>query len=254
MARLLILLLLVGGLLWFLHWFRYTPPGQVALVLRRVAIWGGIGLLVLATVTGRLNPIFAALAGALAVLVRLVSVMQMLPMLRQLLQSLGLGSLTSNAPGASTGGGQSVLRTRYLDMTLDHDSGAMDGSIREGPFAGQRLSDLTLGQLLRILELYQDSDAQSAAVLTAYLDRHHSPHGGPDWREAAADGGGEARHGAAAMTREEAYAVLGLAPGADAAAVRAAHRRLMQKLHPDRGGSDWLAAQINAAKRLLLGD
>jgi DnaJ-domain-containing protein 1 len=105
-----------------------------------------------------------------------------------------------------------------------------------------------------MLELYQDSDAQSASVLTAYLDREH----GEDWRERSESEPGEsADRGAAhtnAMTKADAWAILGLAPGADADAIRAAHRRLMQKLHPDRGGSDYLAAQINAAKALLLDD
>ena len=55
------------------------------------------------------------------------------------------------------------------------------------------------------------------------------------------------------MTREEAYAILGLAPGADEQAVKAAHRHLMASFHPDRGGSDYLAALINRARDCLLG-
>jgi hypothetical protein len=56
-----------------------------------------------------------------------------------------------------------------------------------------------------------------------------------------------------AMTREEAYAVLGLAPGANEETIRAAHRRLMRMAHPDGGGSDWLASRINQARDTLLG-
>jgi DnaJ-domain-containing protein 1 len=138
-------------------------------------------------------------------------------------------------------------------MSLDHANGVMDGEVREGPFTGQRLSQLSLSQLLRMLELYQESDARSAAVLTAYLDREHG-----DWRDATA-GSGEAPGGGAhaatgGMTKEDAWSILGVEPGADPETIRAAHRRLMQRLHPDRGGSDYLAAQINAAKDLLLED
>jgi curved DNA-binding protein CbpA len=54
------------------------------------------------------------------------------------------------------------------------------------------------------------------------------------------------------MTVDEAWQVLGLQPGADATAIRAAHRRLMRGAHPDSGGSDWLAARINQARDILL--
>lgn len=267
MGRLLILLIIVGGLIGFLYWFSRTPASQVAQVLRRVALWGGIGLLVFASISGRLNPIFAALAAAIPVGMRILNLLHMLPMLQRVLQSLGLGGLAARMPGGGLGGGAgggqaSSIQTRYLAMSLDHTTGAMDGEVREGPFQGERLSNLTLEQLLRMLEFYQDSDEQSAAVLTAYLEREH-----PDWRERASAsasdwqyGGGQGSEGRGsgrvgeAMTRDDALAILGLEAGADVEQIRDAHRRLMQKLHPDRGGSDYLAAQINAAKRLLLGE
>ncbi len=50
----------------------------------------------------------------------------------------------------------------------------------------------------------------------------------------------------------EARAVLGVGPGADAAAIRAAHRRLVTSLHPDKGGSAELTRRINAARDVLL--
>ncbi|MBK1631236.1 molecular chaperone DnaJ [Thiohalocapsa halophila] len=256
MGRLIVLLAIGVALWWLLHWFRNTPPQQVAAVLRKSLVWVAVGLLLLAVLSGRLNPLFAALAAAVPVVFRALNLLQALPALHRMLQSLGLVGPGPVGGGQSGGGQQSSIRTRYLDMSLDHETGAMDGEVLEGPFAGQQLSELTLPQLLRMLELYQESDARSAAVLTAYLDREH-----PDWREdAAAAGasgagqgsGGTGQAAARGMTKDDAWSILGLEPGAEPDAVRAAHRRLMQRLHPDRGGSDYLAAQINAAKDLLL--
>lgn len=264
MARLLILAGVVLGVLWFLHWFRRTPPAQVARTLRRVGLWALIGVLVLAAATGRLNPIFAAIGALIPVVIRLIQVAQLLPALQRVLRSLGLGGSgllggsgpAGGSPGVGPGasGAQaSEIRTRFLLMRLDHGSGVMDGEVLEGPFAGRRLSDLELDAVLRMLELYRDQDGQSAAVLEAYLDRER----GPEWRDqdqAASGVGktGQATSAGGALSEADAWAILGLAPGADAAAIRAAHRRLMQKLHPDRGGSDYLAAKINEAKRVLL--
>lgn len=152
-----------------------------------------------------------------------------------------------------TPGQASTIDTAYLRMALDHDSGSLDGEVIAGGFAGRRLHDMSLEELMR---LHGEclGDESSRRILEAYLDRHH----GAAWRTAdearQQQAGAESGSGAGrAMSREEAYAILGLAPGADEAAVKAAHRKLMASFHPDRGGSDYLASLINRARDLLLG-
>ena len=140
-------------------------------------------------------------------------------------------------------GAVNSVETAFLSMTLHHDSGRMTGSVKEGQFAGRDLATLDLPELLSLLQECQAADADSVALLEAWLDRAH-----PDWR---AEPAAEPRSGA--MTRAEALEILGLAEGADEDAIRAAHRRLMRSAHPDQGGSAWLAARINAARDFLLG-
>lgn len=139
-------------------------------------------------------------------------------------------------------------------MSLDHASGRLDGWIKKSQFAGRRLSELARNQLLDLRrEVAGDSDFVS--VLEAYLDRTL----GADWRGPAnanheqAGSGAPPGGGSGAMTREEAYEVLGLKPGAKEPEIRDAHHRLMKKLHPDQGGSDYLAARVNRARDILLG-
>jgi len=218
----------------------------VARVLRKTALFAAIGLLILLAISGRLHWVFAATAAAVPVLLRLLSLLSALPMIRRLMSGLGSGQ-----PGSPTGGrGQtSSIRTRFLDMRLEHDSGDLDGSVLEGPYQGLHLSELGLDQLIELLACCRREDEQSAAVLEAYLDRNF----GDDWRETAESSpGGAGKNGTSAMTVSEAWAVLGLESGADESEIREAHRRLIQKLHPDRGGSAYLAAKINQAKDLLL--
>ncbi len=152
-------------------------------------------------------------------------------------------------------GQASEVETRFLRMTLDHDSGVMTGRVKEGRFAGRALEDLDPEDLVALWAECRAEDAQSAAVLEAYLDRTQ----GEAWRDAAAQdgdaGSGPRAPGApGAMSREEAHDILGLEPGASRKAIHEAHRRLMQKIHPDHGGSNYLAAKINQAKALLLGE
>jgi len=149
-------------------------------------------------------------------------------------------------------GGQphsSEVTTDTLAMQLDHTTGDLDGEVLRGPFTGRSLGSMGLAELLELLASCQRDDPRSVALIETYLDRRQ-----PDWREevggdqqdhAASGGGGE-------MDHATALEVLGLEPGASDDEIKAAHRRLMTKLHPDHGGSGYLAAQLNQAKDLLL--
>ncbi len=155
-------------------------------------------------------------------------------------------------PGSGAGGQQSEVETSWLRMRLDHATGRMHGEVLQGRFAGRMLATLSFEDLILLLRDCRAADNQAAALLEAYLDRTI----GEDWREKAdrGDPGDAAEHAGGAMTREQALDILGLQPGASADDIRAAHRRLMKKFHPDHGGSTYLAAQINRAKDFLLGE
>lgn len=144
---------------------------------------------------------------------------------------------------------RSYVRSAALDMELDHDTGAMNGVVLAGRFEGRELKALGLAELLQ-LRVELSADAESLQLLEAYLDREHA--GWRDSAEADIGAGLGSTPGTGAMTEQEAYQILGLEPGASAAEVRQAHRRLMQRMHPDVGGSPFLAARINAAKDFLL--
>lgn len=146
---------------------------------------------------------------------------------------------------APAGGEASGVETATLEMRLDMASGAMSGTVRQGRFAGRELAALTEAELRALLEDCAADDPDSVPLLEAWLDRAH-----PGWRDDAPPPGAPPRP--AAMTRAEALEILGLAEGATEAEIRAAHRRLMQGAHPDRGGSDWLAARVNQARDFLL--
>jgi curved DNA-binding protein CbpA len=146
--------------------------------------------------------------------------------------------------------GVSRVRSIMIEMELDHDTGEMDGSVLAGSMAGQRLNALDTASLQQLLAECRIGDPEGVRLLVAYLDRRF-----PEWRETAQDNAHN-RQGASPrsskMTEDEAYKILGLQTGASAEDIRKAHRTLMKKLHPDQGGSTYLAARVNEAKDILL--
>jgi hypothetical protein len=154
------------------------------------------------------------------------------------------------AGGAAAGpspGQSSSIHTAFLDLTLDHDSGALTGMVLRGRWQGRGIETLSQAELIALWRETVAEDAPSAQLVETYLDRQF-----PDWRDLAEPGGRpESRTGA--MTRDEALRILELHGEPSPADIVEAHRRLMMANHPDRGGSAYLAALINQAKEVLTG-
>ena len=232
------IVLLVCGLL-LIRWFVAAEPRTLALAAKAAGV-----------------TILALLAAYLALTGRIGWILGLLPFLLLLLRrvsSVGAASLG----GFSFGGPprMSNVRTPFLEMRLDHETGELDGDVVQGAYAGRQLSAMSTDELLDLLRALRADERKSALLLEAYLDRRC-----PDWRTRSAgnDAGPGARQDDGAATAgvssaEDAYRVLGLEPGASDAAIREAYHRLIASVHPDKGGSSFLAAQVNRAKDILLG-
>jgi hypothetical protein len=223
-----IAILVVG--LWALHTLSKANPQRIA---RGVKTAGGVGALAGAA--------FLTARGQLGLAIPLgtfgLALLGWLPGM-----PAGFGQRWKKSPGQV-----SRVRTAFIEMELDHDSGGMRGRVLVGPHEGAALDAIELATLVGLLGQIDD---ESRALLAAYLDRRE-----PAWREHAnadATAGRGPSPGGGPMTQEEAYQILGLQPGASADEIGRAHRSLMKKLHPDQGGSTYLAARVNQAKDVLL--
>src|SRR6202171_1469965 len=221
-----------------LQMFRAANPVVLA---RAIKIGGGIVALAVAAFTG--------LKGELAVAVPLgifgAGLLGWAPF-----GASGFANISGMFGGGSSQrspGQTSRVRSGFLDMILDHDSGELSGQIVAGPYAGHSLGEFDLAQLTA---MFSGFDAESVSLLESYLDRRF-----PAWRQDAQGNaaGRQSRPAASGkMTNEEAYQILGLQPGAGRDEIGRAHRALMKKLHPDQGGSTYLASRVNEAKDTLL--
>jgi hypothetical protein len=246
MSRLVIIIALIFLAWMVIRWFIHTPPEQVSRTLKQSALWLIAFALIALAATGRLHWLVAAGAAAIPVARRAFGLIRYLPLFKNL---YGRYRAAKSAQSPKTGQ-TSTVETRFLRMTLDHDSGEMDGEILEGAFEDRLLSQLSLDDLLNLLEECQRIDPESASLLEAYLDRSQT-----NWREQGGERSNQDDHPTIneTMTPEEAREILGVDKDATEQEIIQAHRKLMHKLHPDRGGTDYLATKINLAKDCLLG-
>lgn len=238
MVRIFLVVVALIGIGFLVQWFIRTEPRKILKSLR----WAGLAIVVIVGVVLIAARQFQLLYPLLFLLVP------------WFLRARAFRNRMKTARGPSPGQASEV-RTRFVVMQLDHDSGEMDGVVQEGPFAGRQLSGLSMEDVVSLYRAAAAEDQASAQVLQAYLERMH----GEAWRsqagESGSSAGGDAGPASAGpMSAAEARSILGVDANAGDDEIKRAHRSLMKQFHPDHGGSDYLAARINEAKEVLLGD
>lgn len=247
MAIVILALIVITWLLHKLYFQKLWNQGKAGKIkIGLIAL--GIIFVALAA-TGRAPALFAIIGAAMT------QVMRFAPLLVRFAPSLksALGSGNAGMGSGAAGAGVSHVSTATIDMTLEQATGAVNGKIKKGTLAGRSLSELSIEQLRIVYLECKQSDPEAWRLLRLYLSRERAA----DWqdpdpgqRDEKQDNGTQLNSGD--MNLSEARAVLGVDETAGEEEITAAHRTLMSRLHPDKGGSNYLAAKVNKAKALLL--
>tara|TARA_B100001059_G_C17767101_1_gene546243 strand:+ start:81 stop:812 length:732 start_codon:yes stop_codon:yes gene_type:complete len=167
---------------------------------------------------------------------------------RGLIQQIRRAAKTASGPAK---GQVSSVNTEFLEMNLNHDTGEMSGLVIKGEKKGYRIETLNLNQLLELIE-ESKSDAASIQLLERFLDKYFDE----NWRETSQSSSDRYEnnndYSSDSISRAQALKILGLVEPVTDEQIKEAHRRLILANHPDRGGSTFLATQINKAKDVLL--
>ncbi len=237
MPRLILLAAVVFTVLILVRQAQAQPPHKRRAAYMQLIFGGAAVVAVILVLAGKMHWLGAALTGTV------VALRQSLPLL---VRAFPLLSQWLQHRQAQARGQHSEVSSAILKMTLDHSSGELDGQVIDGPFKDWFLNEMNREQLMELLEYCENNDEDSRQLLTSYLAQRF-----PD-QDADSETPGAAAETSGGMTRSEALAVLGLDGEPSDDEIVQAHRSLIQKLHPDRGGNDYLAAKINEAKDFLL--
>ena len=236
----LIAIAVAGFLIYKLYFQQLMSQGKAGKIKIALIVVGLIFLI--AAVTGRANAMFGVIGAAMT------QVMRLAPLFIKFAPGFAKSFGDAVGSGGNHGQSESRVRTKSLVMTLSHATGKMDGEILVGAFAGKHLSDLTIGELKHFYKDCAETDPEAFRILQAYIARERN-----DW-DGSTNGDSASEQAAlgGAVTVREAYDILGLEQGATRAEIVKAHRSLMMQFHPDKGGSNYLAAKVNEAKKVLL--
>ena len=234
MFRVLLLLAIIFAVVYLFYGFRGLTAEKKQRILKWVLFGGLFILLSVLVLSGRLNWLVAAIG----------AIVPLLPRAAKLL--FGLWPAIRPYFSRYQQNKQSSMQTGFIRLEIDILTGKLKGVVLKGQFKEQRLENMSVEQLKLLLEECRKEDVESAALLASYLKQTHT-----DWST------GDSTHydyapDSSSMSLEQAREILGLSEKPSKEEIIRSHKRLMQKLHPDRGGTDYLATQINLAKDILL--
>ena len=227
-VRLLLALILLVGVMWFMSWYAKAPAENRNSAIKKGLLYFVAIALMLLVITGRIPILFAAVSAAI-------------PFFHRLMAFRGIFGILGRFAGQKFG--PTTLTTAWLIVEYDLAKRSLDATVTKGQLIDKKLSELSDTELNTLLAQVKE-DFQSRAAVNAYLMARqgsaYSQQNGPNSSTEAQ------------ISVVQAYEILGLEQNASHEQIKKAHKQLMQKIHPDRGGSSYLAAQINAAKDVLL--
>lgn len=240
---LLIAILVVGYLIYTLYFKQLMQQGKAGKIKLGLIC---LGLLILGLVVMGKAPAAMAVLGAL--LTQVTRLLRYMPFLLKFFPSMA-GAVPGFGSSSNDSNGTSVVRTSVLVMTLHHSSGKLDGDVIAGPLNGKKISELSLDEIKNLYQYCEENDAEASRLLQAYIARERSD----EWQGQTGSHSGAGNNNPSDMSKDEARDVLGVPSDATDKDIIAAHKSLIGKMHPDKGGSNYLATKINQAKQVLLG-
>lgn len=225
--KLILALAIIFGIFYFKNKFYSLPKEKRKSFIFKAVLFVLAAVIVVGVATGRMHWLSAVFAA-------------MLPLLR-----FGFGSVMRFLPFLiRQNNGVASFKTEYLDVKFYIQEAKFTGSIIKGLHEGKALEALSTEELDELETYYQSRDNKSY-----YLIRIARQRRGANQQNSSQSNSPPPFSDPAV---EEALQILGLSGNPSKEEIIQAHRRLINKLHPDRGGSDFLAARVNQAKDVLL--
>lgn len=236
MGRLFVILIAIGLFICWRRWRKLRTTQERRDFIYKGIVFGLIALIIGLAVFGRID-VLGAIFATLLLSIKFI--------LSALIRYFPFIARIYGVTGGFGMGRKRTLKTEWVKVQVDFSTGRISGAVIKGQFENMELDELDQSQLESLLAEC-GNDAKSSYLIQTYMaQRFGQQQGG-----SGSTGGSAPSKGG--MSHEEALEILGLEGNPDEKEIKTAHKKLMQKLHPDRGGNDFLASLLNRARDHLL--
>lgn len=234
MGRLFIILIAIGAFFTWRRWRKLDSEKARREFIYKGLVFGLVIVIIGLAVFGRIDALGAIFASLLLSIKYIIAF------------SIRNFPIIARIYGATNGfgmGKKRTLKTQWLELSIDFSTRGISGKVLKGQFVDSNLDDMPQTDLEALLQECK-ADSKSSYLLQTYMNqRFNTQKSGSDGHQVPSN---------ASMSREEALEILGLEGSPTQEDIKLAHKKLMQKLHPDRGGNDFLASLLNRARDQLM--